>query len=271
MGGELLDSRARVSELKAECIKDKQGFNESVRQLLASSQTQQQASLDALGCAAEAEKFQTCSSYWIKKLEILAEVEHDPLDAREQNQEQKCTGLVQEQKIEDKKHTWQSLKKRTHSSKSLRTSAKSTWRQMNAVLNGQLETLKFEFQRQRDSDKVVANKYEVDLTVAQETNAVLSDLTRIKDDLRVQLSLQDPAIPLEVHEKATDRLKEQGRMIADLTRQATTLAARYKEGKLASHHFYIRTIPDKEDPGASREQGLVSKANDIRRMFKSTL
>ncbi|KZP10363.1 hypothetical protein FIBSPDRAFT_963170 [Athelia psychrophila] len=67
-----------------------------------------------------------------KKLEILAEVEHDntslqsylhekeievnalnskvsslnqiPLDAREHNQEQKCTALVQEQKFEDKEH-----------------------------------------------------------------------------------------------------------------------------------------------------------------------
>ncbi|KZP09256.1 hypothetical protein FIBSPDRAFT_241518 [Athelia psychrophila] len=60
MGRELIDSRARVRELEADCIKDKQGLKESVKQLLASSQqmaetflhlrTQQQESLDALVC-----------------------------------------------------------------------------------------------------------------------------------------------------------------------------------------------------------------------------
>lgn len=82
MGGELIDSRSRVRELEADCIKDKQGLKEAVKQLLASSKqalnsapsrmlrnqigrqiaeislhlrTQQQESLDALLCAAEAE------------------------------------------------------------------------------------------------------------------------------------------------------------------------------------------------------------------------
>ncbi|KZP02943.1 WD40 repeat-like protein [Athelia psychrophila] len=98
MGGELIDSRARVRELKADCIKDKQGIKESVKQLLASSQqmtatplhlrTQQQESLDALACAAEAEGKLNAAQEQIadmllvldeqsKKLEILAEVEHD--------------------------------------------------------------------------------------------------------------------------------------------------------------------------------------------------
>ncbi|KZP10364.1 hypothetical protein FIBSPDRAFT_218709 [Athelia psychrophila] len=142
---------------------------------------------------------------------------------------------------------------------------------MNAALNGQLETLKFELQRQRDFDKVVASKYQVDLIVAQEPNTVLSgqleslkvesqrhrdskndakadlrrslkDLRRIEDDLRAKLSLQDLGIPLEVHEKATGRLKELGRMIVDLTRQATILAVRYGDGKLASHHLFIHFV-----------------------------
>ncbi|KZP10338.1 hypothetical protein FIBSPDRAFT_872643 [Athelia psychrophila] len=45
--------------------------------------------------------------------------------------------------------------------------------QMSAALNGQLETLNFQFQCQRDSDKVIA---QVDLTVAQATNAATGEL-----------------------------------------------------------------------------------------------
>lgn len=181
-------------------------------------------------------------------------------------------------------------------------------RQMNAALNGQLGALKLESQRQRDSDSIVA----------QETNAVLSgqldnlkaesqryrdsedevkadlrrsseDLRRTVDDLRAQASLRDADITLEVHEKATNRIKEQGKMIADLTRQATTLAARYKEGKLVSHHLFIhfclegnqfrwQTEPEAtfvqsliKKTQALHEQELVSKANDIRRVYKFTL
>ncbi|KZP19718.1 hypothetical protein FIBSPDRAFT_557490 [Athelia psychrophila] len=511
MGGELIDSRARGRELEADCIKDKQGLKESVKQLLASSQqmaetslhlrTQQQESLDALVCAAEAEgKLNTAQKQIAdmlvlldersKKLEILEEVEHDNtnlqsylhekevevnslnskvnllnskvnslnskvsslnqtlLDAHEHNQEQKCTLLVQEQKIEDKEYEtlnfgsrieeltatlerlrvdekrvitsaeqlrferdsaaqrlsileqdiakckdtiddyhskmsqadtrYQLLQERfdeqsltlritkeangdlnvslndldeqlkavqsatlaqsnTHQvdmaviqerntalklvadkcqadlvmtqqtntalngrlvdmavtqekNASLKVAADKcqvdlvVTRQMNAALNGQLDTLKAEL-----------NKHQVDLTVAQESNAVLSgqleslkvesqrhrdsendakadlrrslkDLRRIEDDLRAQLSLQDPGIPLEVHEKATDRIKEQGRMIADLTRQATTLAARYKEGKLTEPEAtFVQSLIKKTQ--ALHEQELVSKANDIRRIM----
>ncbi|KZP02608.1 hypothetical protein FIBSPDRAFT_599321 [Athelia psychrophila] len=101
IGGELIDSRARVRELKAHCIKDKQGLKKSVKQLLASSQqmadtylrlrTQQQESLDALVCAAQAEGKLNAAQEKIadmlllldeqsKKLEILGEVEHEEGD-----------------------------------------------------------------------------------------------------------------------------------------------------------------------------------------------
>ncbi|KZP10371.1 hypothetical protein FIBSPDRAFT_1051377 [Athelia psychrophila] len=45
--------------------------------------------------------------------------------------------------------------------------------QMSAALNGQLETSHFQFQCQRDSEKVIA---QADLTVAQETNAATGEL-----------------------------------------------------------------------------------------------
>ncbi|KZP03250.1 hypothetical protein FIBSPDRAFT_969183 [Athelia psychrophila] len=101
MGGELIDSRARVRELNADCMKDKQGFKESGKQLLASSQqmtatplhlrTEQQESLDTLVCAVEAEGKLNAVQKQIadilllldeqsKKLEILGDVEHDNTD-----------------------------------------------------------------------------------------------------------------------------------------------------------------------------------------------
>ncbi|KZP02566.1 hypothetical protein FIBSPDRAFT_880223, partial [Athelia psychrophila] len=45
--------------------------------------------------------------------------------------------------------------------------------QMSPALNDQLETLNFQRQCQRDSDKVIA---QVDLTVAQGTNAATGEL-----------------------------------------------------------------------------------------------
>lgn len=143
--------------------------------------------------------------------------------------------------------------------------------QMHAALNGQLNTLKLESQRRRDSHKVVANRYQVDLTVVQEANAVLNSqieslkvesqrhrdsenevkadlrrslegLRRIVDDLRAQLSLQDAGVPLEVHDEATNRINEQDKMIVNLTRQATTLAARFKKKNLVGLHLLIHIV-----------------------------
>ncbi|KZP02524.1 hypothetical protein FIBSPDRAFT_972832 [Athelia psychrophila] len=324
IGGELIDSRARVRELEAGCIKDKQGLKESVKQLLASSQIADMLVL---------------LDKQSKKLKILAEVEHDntnlqpylhekeievnSLNSKLNSLNSKIPSLNQtyrlsilEQDIAKGKDTIDnyhskmgqadtrhqllqerfderpltlritkeangdldvSLNDLDEQLKGCRVLVQSNTHPvdmavipqrntalkliadkcqtdlMNAALNGQLETLKFEFQRQRDFDKVVASKYQVDLIVAQEPNAVLSGQLeslkrRIEDDLRVQLSLQDPGIPLEVHEKATGRLKEQGRMIVDLTRQATILAARYGDGKLT-------------EPEATFVQSLIMNIN----------
>ncbi|KZP09255.1 hypothetical protein FIBSPDRAFT_938558 [Athelia psychrophila] len=95
-------------------------------------------------------------------------------------------------------------------------------------------SLKVKSQRHRDSK----NHAKVDLRRSSK------DLRRIEDDVRAQLSLQDPgmSLPLAVHEKATNHLKQQDRMIANLTRQATILAARYGDRKLASHHLFIHFV-----------------------------
>lgn len=170
------------------------------------------------------------------------------------------------------------------------------------ALNTQLESVKIEYQHQRDSDKLLVNKYQVDYRLAQEANAVLTsqvetmkleaqcqrdaehdskadfrrsleDLRRVEEDLRAQLSQKDPGVLHEDHKNAIrafeTRVQEQEKMITGLTRQANTLATRYKEGQLVSHfpsmYFiyltillaidwtrgYIRTISDQENTSAS--------------------
>ncbi|KAF7968734.1 hypothetical protein HWV62_29612 [Athelia sp. TMB] len=101
VGGDLIESKSRIRELEADCIKDKQSLKESVQTLLISSQQiaeaslllrkQQEESLQALVCAADAEGQLSVAQKQItdllgcletdrKKLESLQAIEQQNMD-----------------------------------------------------------------------------------------------------------------------------------------------------------------------------------------------
>ncbi|KAF7985817.1 hypothetical protein HWV62_476 [Athelia sp. TMB] len=120
VGGDLIESKSRIRELEADCIRDKQSLKESVQTLLISSQQiaetslllrkQQEESLQALVCAADAEGQLSAAQKQItellgcletdrKKLESLQAIEEQNMDLISQLRGKQLEAATLEHKV----------------------------------------------------------------------------------------------------------------------------------------------------------------------------
>lgn len=129
--------------------------------------------------------------------------------------------------------------------------------EQKASLLDKIESLKVDFEQRRDTDQEIQSDLRNQLARQADANQEayqslrdkaaaaernLEDSNRMAEELRAQLfqkNLEVPSVSVTVHQSVVSsleaRIQAQEETITDLTRNATTLATRYKEGQLVLH------------------------------------